>query len=144
MDEGHPYVSFSLTIALFALFYLLLFRLDLVIGAFKTFCIYLIAILALSACISIILLLNKDAENSSRISAAFIPLMIGLLVYFEETMTALIYLALILASLSATYLLKSITIKRGDEEVEVTIELEKLLISAPAIALLLLSLIEWF
>jgi len=139
------YVTYSaLTIALFALFYLLLFRLDLVIGPFKTFGIYLIAILALSACTSIILLLNKDADDSSRISGAFIPLMVGLLAYFKESIVTLIYLASIISSFSITYLFKSFSINRvGDEEVEVTIELEKLLISAPAIALFLLSLIDW-
>ena len=139
------YVTYSaFTIALFTLFYLLLFHLDLVIGAFKIFGIHLTAILALSACISIILLLNKDAENSSRISGAFIPLMVGLLAYFKESIVTLIYLASITSSFSITYLFKSFSINRaGDEEVEVTIELEKLLISAPAIALFLLSLIDW-
>jgi hypothetical protein len=37
-----------------------------------------------------------------------------------------------------------ISIKTEDEEVEVTIVLEKLLISAPVIALLPLGFIEWF
>jgi hypothetical protein len=138
------YVTYSaLMIALFTLLYLLLFRPDLVVGAFGIFNIYLTATLALSACISIILLLNKDAGGSSRISAAFIPLIAGLLAYFRESMAASIYLALILASLSAAYLFKSISIKAEDEEVEVTIEVEKLLISAPAIALLLLGLVGW-
>jgi hypothetical protein len=145
-SDYKKYVTYSaFMIALFTLFYLPFFRLDLVIGAFKIFNIYLTTILALSACISIILLLNKDAENSSRMSAAFIPLMVGLLAYFRESMTASIYLALILASLSAAYLLKSISINKVEgEEVEVTIELEKLLISTPAIALLLLVLFSWF
>jgi hypothetical protein len=139
------YVTYSaLTIALFTLVYLLFFRFDLVIGAFKIFNIYLTVTLALSACISIFSLLNNDPANSSRISAAFIPLIIGLLTYFKESTAALIYLALILASLSITYLFESFSINRtGDEEVEITIELEKLLLSAPIIALFLLSLIDW-
>ncbi|GEM_PF-1570286 len=145
-SDYKKYITYSaFTIVLFTLFYLLLFRLDLITEIFKIFNVYLTTILALSACISIILLLNKDAENSSRISAAFIPLMVGLSAYFKESLIAMIYLALIIASFPATYLFKSFSINRvGNEEVEVTVELEKLLISAPAIVLFLLSLVSWF
>ena len=136
------YLAFS--VALLALLYLLLLRLDLVSKAFKIFNIYLTATLTLSACLSIALLMERSIEDSSRISAASIPLMIGLLAYFNESIIASIHLASVLASLSITYLPKSITINKINEgEVEVTIELEKLLASSPAIALLFLGIVEW-
>jgi len=144
-EKYRRYVAYSaFSIALIALFYLLLWRLDLVLEIFRTFNIYLSALLSLSACLSMILLMNRSAKELSRISAAFIPLMVGLFAYFNESVIALIYLASILASLSIVYLPKSISVNRiGGEEVEVVIELEKLLISLPAIALLLLSINEW-
>ena len=139
------YVTYStFIVALFVLLYLLLFQLALIIEALKMFSVHLTVILALSAGISTILLLNGDVESSSRISTAFMPLIVGLLVFFKESMVALVYLALVLASFSITRFLKSFSINRaGDEEVEVTIELDELLPSAPAIALFLLSLIDW-
>jgi len=136
------YLAFS--IALIALSYLLLWRLDLILEILRTFNFYLTASLTLSACLSMILLMKRSVEDSSRISVAFIPLMVGLFTYFNESATALICLASVLASLSIIYLPKSISVNRIDEEaVEVVIELEKLLISLPAIALLLLSINEW-
>ena len=145
-DRYKRYVTYlAFSIALLALLYLLLLRLDLVLKAFRIFNIYLTVTLTLSACLSIALLIERSLEDSSRISAAFIPLMIGLLAYFNESIIASIYLASVLASLSITYLPKSIAINKiNGGEVEVTIELEKLLTSSPAIALLFLGINGWF
>jgi hypothetical protein len=137
------YLAFS--IALLALLYLLLLRPDLVLKVFKIYNIYLTVTLTLSACLSIALLVERSPQDSSRISAASIPLMIGLLTYFNESIIALIHLALVLTSLSIIYLFKSITINKINEvEVEVTIELEKLLASSPATALLFIAISGWF
>ena len=145
-DRYKRYVTYlAFSIALLALLYLLLLRLDLVLKAFRIFNIYLTVTLTLSACLSIALLIERSLEDSSRISAAFIPLMIGLLAYFNESIIASIYLASVLASLLITYLPKSIAINKiNGGEVEVTIELEKLLTSSPAIALLFLGINGWF
>jgi hypothetical protein len=145
-DKYKRYVTYlAFSIALLALLYLLLLRPDLVLKVFKIYNIYLIVTLTLSACLSIALLVERSPEDSSRISAASIPLMFGLLTYFNESIIALIHLALVLTSLSIIYLFKSITINKINEvEVEVTIELEKLLASSPAIALLFIAISEWF
>ena len=138
------YIIYTAFMSSLLILSILLFqRLDLVFKAFRTFNLYLTILLTFSACLSIVLLLEKDVESSSRISVAFIPLILGLLVYFNESYTASIYLALILASPLITYILKSISVSRLEEELEVTIELDKFLISAPAIALFFLSIIEW-
>mgnify|MGYP000154754037 CR=1 FL=1 len=144
-DRYKRYVTYlAFSIALLALLYLLLLRLDLVLKAFKIFNIYLAVSLTLSACLSIALLMERSPEDSSRISAASIPLMVGLLAYSNESIFASIYLASVLASLSIIYLPKSFMINKiNGGEVEVVIKLEKLIASSPAIALFILGISEW-
>ncbi|MCS7126393.1 MAG: hypothetical protein NZ929_05750, partial [Aigarchaeota archaeon] len=134
------YISFLTSLVL--LFYMLIYSQNMLTLAFKICNIYYILALTISTCLSIILLLDRDITNSSKIATASIPLLIGSLFFFKESYTTLIYTAILTSSFLTTYIPKSITIDRASrEEVEVTIIVNKFLVFTPIIILFATSII---
>ncbi|MEM4488671.1 MAG: hypothetical protein QXK88_07740, partial [Desulfurococcaceae archaeon] len=142
-ERGYYIVYTSLFTSLVIFFYILIYSRSLLEQAFKICNIYYITSLTLSAYLSILLLLERDTMNPSKTSTVTIPLLLGVLFFFKESYTTLICMAILISSFLTTYLPKSITInKANDEEIEITLILDKFLAFTPIILLLVTSVIE--
>jgi len=120
--------------------YLQALRQDIIQTALNLLNIYYLAFLIASTAITLIVLTKNRSPDASTIMTTTVPLLIGLPFYFEDAYTALILLSLSIAPFSVTYLFKSITINKTQEEVEVNVELDKLLPSIPIIVVFFLSI----
>jgi len=142
-ERGYYIVYTSLFTSLVIFFYILIYSRSLLEQVFKICNIYYITSLTLSAYLSILLLLERDTMNPSKTSTVTIPLLLGVLFFFKESYTTLICMAILISSFLTTYLPKSITInKANDEEIEITLILDKFLAFTPIILLLVTSVIE--
>lgn len=143
-EKHYNYVIYTpLFTSLAVLFYVLIYSQNLLKIIFETCTIYYIISLTLSTFLSISFFIERDTTTSSKISIMSLPLLLGTLLFFKESYTALIYIAIMISSFLLTYLTRSISIDRlGEEEVEITIKLDKFLVFTPIILLLITSVTQ--